>query len=288
VLCIEPTLLCAPLALLAAKVVGARTVLHVQDLEIDAAFAVGHLTGGWLKALALGFEAITIRRFDRVITISGRMRQRLLAKGVAAERIVVIRNWVDTDHIRPLAGPNRFRRELGVADDAFVALYAGSLGAKQALHIVMDAAERLKDQPGIVFIIAGDGPERARLIGRGLANVRFLPLQPEALLPELLAAADVHLLPQVAGVADLVLPSKLGGMLASGKPLIVQTEPGAELHGFLQGAACITPPGDAEALASAIQARAPDTAERVQLRKALAERLSSAKSLPDLLGVLTS
>jgi colanic acid biosynthesis glycosyl transferase WcaI len=288
VLCVEPTLFSAPFAVIAAKLVGARTVLHVQDLEIDAAFAVGHLAGGWLKALACGFEALTVKRFDAVVTISHQMRRRLTDKGVRQERAVVIRNWVDTGKIKPMAGPNRFRQQLGLSDQTRVALYAGSIGAKQALHVVLDAAERLTDQPDLVFVIAGEGPERARLIARGLPNVRFLPLQPEALLPELLAAADVHLMPQGAGAADLVLPSKLGGMLASGKPLLVQADPGTELHRFLDGAAMIVPSGDAAALAQALKEQAPDAANIAELRQLLTLELSSAKILPSFLSVLTN
>jgi colanic acid biosynthesis glycosyl transferase WcaI len=287
VLCVEPTLFSAPFAVIAAKLVGARTVLHVQDLEIDAAFAVGHVGGGWLKSLANAFEALTLKPFDAVVTISDRMRQRLCAKGVRPDRALVIRNWVDTARIKPIAGPNRFRRELGLADDATVALYAGNIGAKQALHIVLDAAERLVDRDDLVFVIAGDGPERARLMARGLPNVRFLPLQPEALFPELLAAADVHLLPQAAGAADLVLPSKLGGMLASGKPLLVQADPGTELHGFLEGAAILAPAGDAAALAEALGGQARDCERTSELRRILAMELSATKILPDLSMVLS-
>ena len=74
VFCVEPTLFAAPVAQFAAWLVGARTVLHVQDLEVDAAFAVGHLAGfNWLKAVGYGFERMTLRKFDRVVTISNRM-----------------------------------------------------------------------------------------------------------------------------------------------------------------------------------------------------------------------
>jgi Glycosyl transferase 4-like domain len=88
VLCVEPTLFSAPAALLAAKIVGAKTVLHVQDLEIDAAFAVGHLRGGILRKIAKLFEGAVLRSFDRVVTISNRMRDSLESKGVLSQRSV--------------------------------------------------------------------------------------------------------------------------------------------------------------------------------------------------------
>ena len=255
VLCIEPTLFSAPAALLAAKLVGARTVLHVQDLEIDAAFAVGHLRGGMLQKFATMVERSVLRAFDAIVTISNRMQQNLELKGVTRQRLSLVRNWVDLEKVKPLNGSPAYRRELGLADETFVVLYAGNIGPKQALPIVLDAAERLVAESKLLFVIAGDGPEKKHLMARygHLPSVRFLPVQPEARLCELLNLADVHVLPQDRGAVDLVLPSKLGGMLASGKPCIVMAEPGTELFDFLGDGAIILPPGDSAVLADVIE-----------------------------------
>ena len=255
VLCVEPTLFAAPAALAAAKLVGARSVLHVQDLEIDAAFAVGHLKGRRLQRFAASFERVLMRRFDRVVAISVAMRDRVLDKGVRPERATLIRNWVDLGEIRPLGRPSLYRAELGLSADRTVVLYAGSIGSKQALEVVLDAAEALQGEPALTFVIAGDGPAKDRLVARygALPNVRFLPIQPEARLCELLNLADIHVLPQHGGIADLVLPSKLGGMLASGKRLLVTADPGTELHGFLDGVATLVPAGDSRGLADALR-----------------------------------
>jgi len=254
VLCVEPTLLAAPAALTAAWLMGARTVLHVQDLEVDAAFAVHHLRGKFLRKLALGLERFILRRFDDVITISNRMRERLAQKGVSLARITLVRNWVDLEKIRPLADVSGYRAELGIPPNKFIALYAGNVGVKQALPVVFEAAARLVDNPSILFVIVGDGPEKPHLLERfgHLSNVRFLPVQPEERLCELLNLASVHLLPQDAGAADLVLPSKLGGMLASGKPCIVMADPGTELHEFVSDSATMLRPGDYAQLIDAI------------------------------------
>ncbi len=105
VLCVEPTLFAAPVAQAAARLVGAFTVLHVQDLEVDAAFAVGHLgSRKSLKALGTLFEKLTLHRFHRVVTISDRMADRLVEKGVSRTRLSVVRNWVDLAHIFPMRG----------------------------------------------------------------------------------------------------------------------------------------------------------------------------------------
>ncbi|MEZ5841295.1 MAG: WcaI family glycosyltransferase [Hyphomicrobiales bacterium] len=258
-LVVEPTLFVAPLAFVAARLVGARLVLHVQDLEVDAAFAVGHLASRkGLMRLAFAFERRILGMFDRIVTISSRMAGRLAAKGVAADRLAVVRNWVDLDRIRPHEGENPYRAELGLAAGDFVALYSGNIGRKQNLEVLLDAARMLENEPGLGHVrvlVAGEGPEKPRLVAEygGLANVRFLPFQPAGRLAEFLSLPDLHVLTQEAGAADLVLPSKLGGMLASGRPIAVTANEGTELHAFLGDAAAIVPPGDAAALAGVIR-----------------------------------
>jgi colanic acid biosynthesis glycosyl transferase WcaI len=280
VLAIEPTLFVAPVALLAAKLVGARAVLHVQDLEIDAAFAVGHLKGGGLLAkLGSKFEHWVMRGFDRVITISDRMAERIIAKGVVAARVEMIRNWVDVEAIRPLSGPSPYRAEMGLTASDFIVLYSGAIGAKQGVGLLIDTARRLSHRLEIVFVIAGDGPMRPALeeAALSLPNLRLAPFQPEGRFGDFLGLADLHVLPQERGAADLLLPSKLGGMLASGRRILVTAESGTELAQFLGQSCDRVPPGDAEAMAEAIlrQARAahdPKTeAQRLKLAKSLAK-----------------
>jgi colanic acid biosynthesis glycosyl transferase WcaI len=277
VIAVEPTLLVAPIALALGKLSGSRLVLHVQDLEADAAFAVGHLKGGLFRRVALAFERRMLSGFDRVITISSKMADRLADKGVAAERLSIVRNWVDLDQIRPLERLSSYRRELGIADDAFVALYAGALGAKQGLQVLIDAAASLQGRTDVVFVVAGEGPMKAELqraAGR-LPNLKVLGFQPADRLGDFLGLANTHLLLQERGAADLVLPSKLGGMLASGRPILVTAEPETELARFLDDTCVLTPPGDPAALAAAIVR----LADRAQPDTMLDARLERAHSL---------
>jgi colanic acid biosynthesis glycosyl transferase WcaI len=285
VLCIEPTLMGAPVAAIAARLVGARTVLHVQDLEVDACFAVGHLAQrAWLKRLAQALEKRLLRGFDRLITISGRMAEHLQEKGVPPDRIAIVRNWVDLDFIKPFDGASPYREELGIAETDSVILYSGAIGAKQGFDVLIDAARRLSRRADIKFLIAGEGPAKSGLAARAanLPNVRFLPFQPYARLSEFLGLADIHVLPQAADAADLVLPSKLGGMLASGRRTIVTAAPGTELATFVEDAAIVVPPGDAAALAEAIEQAAdagPEEVGSVRRRLRLAEPLSKRDGL---------
>jgi colanic acid biosynthesis glycosyl transferase WcaI len=291
VLCIEPTLLGAPVAQFAARLAGSKVVLHAQDLEVDACFAVGHLASiGWLKALAFAFERFTLRRFAHIVTISNRMADKLFEKGVSRERISVVRNWVDLEAIRPLKRVSSYRAELGLADGAKVALYSGNIGAKQGLETVVEAAARLRARSDIVFIIAGEGPAKPALQvqAANLPNVRFLPFQPYARLSEFLGVADLHVLPQSAGMADLVLPSKLGGMLASGKRLVVTATHGTELVDFLGDCADLAPPGDSRALADAIETglSRPESDHESEKRLKLSRRLARSDGLRAFAAIL--
>ncbi len=282
VFCVEPTLIAAPVAQLAAKLVGAQVVLHVQDLEIDAAFAVGHLgSHAMLKRLGYAFERFTLRGFDRVITISHRMAQKLVEKGLAADRLSVVRNWVDLSHIFPMRGASPYRAELGYGERDFVVLYSGNIGAKQGLNVLMQAAERLRTDSHIHFVVAGEGPAKADLQTRykHLPNVRFLPFQPYARLNEFLNMPDLHVLPQERDAADLVLPSKLGGMLASGKPILVTADQDTELAHVLGSAVAYARPGDAASLAETIEALSRRPAGRKEPQIEIAATLGKEECL---------
>jgi len=290
VLCVEPTLLSAPAAMLAAKMVGARTVLHVQDLEVDAAFSVGHLKGKWLARLISAFERRILAQVDLAVTISNSMRRALLKKGVDPERTAIIRNWVDLDAAAPPSDKtNVFREELGLDAQTFVALYAGHIGAKQALHVLLDAARLCRNVQNLHFVVAGDGPEKARLQAdyADLPNLTFLPLQPPDRFAALLALADVHMLTQMKQAADFALPSKLGAMLASGRPIVATADPGTELADLLCGAALLAPTEDPDALSKAILSAArTDPGALAERRAKLAKSLSDKVILPEFEAIL--
>ena len=282
VICIEPTLFSAPAAVAAAKLIGARCILHVQDLEIDAAFNVGHLKGHWLRKLAIAYERFLLRRFKLVITISERMKQKIVEKGLSSSSITVLRNWVDTSRIKHTEGPNSFRQQLHLSPRDFVVLYSGQMGPKQALHLLLDAALMCSDEVGIQFVVAGDGPTKKSLVdtyGRA-PNIHFLPVQPEEKLCELLNLADLHVLTQDRSAADLVLPSKLGGMLASGRLVLVTADPGTELYELLNGAAIVVPAGDVRALADAIKSTSVQRMKSPPQASKLLELFSSQTILP--------
>jgi colanic acid biosynthesis glycosyl transferase WcaI len=275
---VEPTLCAAPAALTAARLGGGCAWLHVQDLEVEAAFGVELLRGDILRRAASRAEAAMLRAFDSVSSISQRMCARVAAKGVPRERIRLVPNWVDTNEIFPLAQPSPMRRALGIAERTTVALYAGNMNEKQGLDTLVAAARALLPHQDIQFVLAGEGAARARIAAAsaGLANLRLLPLQPAERLNDLLNLADIHLLPQRRGVADLVMPSKALGMMASGRPIVAGADPDTELGAVVASCGIAVPPEDATAMARAVLALARDPARRAALgaggrRRAVAE-----------------
>ena len=251
VVCIAPSIMSAFPARLAAWLGGAQLWLHIQDFEVDAAFATGVVKGPRLARILLAAERAVLRSADTVSSISPTMVARLVEKGVAPERTYELRNWANA---LPCASDEQgFRHEWDLGTRQVV-LYSGNLGAKQGAGLIVEAARRLARRDDLVFVICGEGPELAPLKAQaeGLGNVRFHPLQPAARLMELLELATIHLLPQVDAAADLALPSKLTNMLLSGRPVIATTLPGTGLYAEVEGCGLAIPPGDAEALAAGI------------------------------------
>jgi colanic acid biosynthesis glycosyl transferase WcaI len=272
---VEPTFFGAPVALFVAKATGAASWLHVQDFEIDAAFDLGLLPAhGPIHAIALGLERAFTQTFTRVSSISTKMVERLQAKGVPVSRVTLFPNWVDIDAVRPQDpdAPNSFRHELSL-EGKIILLYSGNMGAKQGLELLAPLAASFEKDPRVHFLFCGDGAFRPTLesLVANRPNVTLLPLQPLERLNDLLNAADIHLLPQRAGAADLVMPSKLTGMLSSGRPVMATADAGTQVARVLSGEpadqACglVVPAEDPAALHTAVEQLIEDSALRAKL-----------------------
>ena len=274
VFCIAPALLSIITAILAAWLCGARLWVHVQDFEVEAAFATGLMRRTtWRARLALWLEAWLLGQADQVSTISPQMLAKLTEKGIPPERQFELRNWADARFAADPARAADLRAEWGLAD-RIIALYSGNIARKQGIEILIEAARLLQHRPDIAFVICGEGPNRSRLAeqAQGLGNVQLHDLQPAAQMGAMLTMADLHLLPQIAGAADLVLPSKLTNMLASGRPVIATTMAGTGLHAEVDGCGICVPPGDPEALARAIVMLADRASLREEMGQAAARR----------------
>ena len=251
---VEPPLFCAPAAWLLARITRAKCWLHIQDYEVDAAFELGMLPRQ-LEGISNFLEKFLTARFDRISSISSNMVKRLATKGVAQNKRVYFPNWVDIQRIYPLERASKFRKMLGIKSKSLVSLYSGNMGEKQGLEVIIEAAAQLKDNQHFQFVLCGEGAALSKLkkLAEHASNIHWIPLQPLEDLNELLGLADVHLLPQRADAEGLVLPSKLTGMLASGRPVIATANEGTQVAEIVGMAGMVVRPGDPFALVGALK-----------------------------------
>lgn len=260
---VVPTLFCVPGMRLLARLSGARTLLHIQDYEVDAMLGLGMAGGSKSRVakLAQRFEQSCLHGVDNVSTISRSMMNKAVEKGVDPQRVIFFPNWSEVERFRDVSpdAVAALRTSLSLPADKKIILYSGNIGEKQGLETVIDVAQRFADRP-YLFVIVGQGGGKARLEKRvadcGLRNVLFHPLQPYDALPALLRLAECHLVIQRRGAADAVLPSKLTNILAVGGNAVITAEPETELGQLCEqypGIAVCVEPESADALAAGIE-----------------------------------
>lgn len=255
-----------PLTLGAAGWAAARRwrvpfVFNIQDVFPDVAVELGAITNTKVIAAASRLERWSYRHADAVTVLSDDLRDNLVAKieGTVpdpVDRIRVIPNFVDTELIRP-ADPESgtYRSEYGLVGKKVV-MYAGNVGFSQSLDLVLAAARALADRPDVAFVINGGGSARAELQQHAadLDNVVFVDFQPKERLPEVLAAADIHVVPLRRGLARSSVPSKTYSILAAGRPVVASVDEGTEVARVVEraGAGLAVPPDDPEAFTAAV------------------------------------
>jgi colanic acid biosynthesis glycosyl transferase WcaI len=275
VLSMSPPLTLGPAGWAVARARRVPFVFNIQDVFPDVAVELGLLQGERVIAAARWLERTTYRASDAVTVLSDDLAENVRGKvahglrGAAAEaqaaKVRVIPNFVDTGWIRPAPKECAYRAEHGLTGKQVV-MYAGNVGLSQSLDLVLDTARRFATtRPDVAFVINGGGAARPDLERRaeGLANVRFVDMQPKARLPELLAAADVHVVPLKRGLAWSSVPSKLYSVLAAGRPIVASVDEGTEVARTLERAAAglAVPPEDLDAFGAALERLLDDPAE---------------------------
>ena len=215
------------------KRTNCRMIGYLQDIYPDVAVALGKVGNNWaIRRLRSALFDI-YRRCDRMVVLSKDMADLLTDGGVAAERISIVPNWADTHSIAPVPGINRFRERHQLREH-FVAMYSGNLGLTQRLEEFVQAAVLLKGRPDILFCYVGRGSQESSLrelvVAHDLTNVRFFDYQPQDELTHSLTAANLHLLPLTKELSRCLMPSKLYGILAAGRPYLTNAPVGSELH----------------------------------------------------------
>lgn len=234
VFCISPPFHLGLLPLLYAKIRGAKFINHIQDLQVDAAKDLGMIKNKRFLDIMFKIEKYIFDSGNFVSTISTGMQRKIRNKGIEEEKQFLFPNWVDETIIYPLSKEQSLKSEFGFQEHDRIILYSGNLGEKQGLEIIIEIAKLLVDKKNIHFVISGSGGGKEKLIKMveesGLKNIAFYPLQPYEKLSALLAMADLHLVLQKKSASDLVMPSKLTGILAAGGCALVTAAPGTSLY----------------------------------------------------------
>ena len=248
-------------------------VFQVEDLQPDTALDLGMMKRGALMRLLYAVESLAYRHAALVSTLTSAMRARIVAKGIADAKVILSAPWADPVLFDLPCGNEAIRRELGLGQAQLV-VHAGNMGVKQGLDVVLDAAERTRDDADVMYLLVGDGAMRPVLESKAralkLPNVRVIPLLPRESFLRLLAAADVCLVTQQRTVADVVFPSKVVTLLAAGKPVVASVSAGSVVAGVIAeaGAGVVVTPEDPAALADAVGAllRNPEERKRMATR----------------------
>jgi colanic acid biosynthesis glycosyl transferase WcaI len=258
VLCMTDPPIVANIALLVARRFRVPVVVISQDVFPEIAVQLKRLENPVVMSLLRGLVGLYLRRADRIVAIGDTMRRRLEEKGAPAERMLVIPNWIDTTRLGPLDKSNHWSRSWGV-DEKFVVMHSGNVGHAQDLDSLIRAATFLRDLDDLLIMIIGMGARHAELVALAelheVDQVQFLYYQSRAVLPQSLSAADVHVVGLAAGLAGYVVPSRLYGILAVGRPVIVAADPESETAQLVTEVGCgiVVPPGRPELLARAIR-----------------------------------
>jgi colanic acid biosynthesis glycosyl transferase WcaI len=268
---VSPPLGLAIVAAILSRLWRVPYVFHVADLQPDTALDLGMVRAGRFAQLLYAIERLAYRRAAIVSTLTEAMRARIVAKGIPAEKVVLFADWADPQLFGLGDGRvDTIRQELGLGD-AFLVLHAGNMGVKQGLDVVLDAAEQTRSDPGIVYLLVGDGAMRphleARARDRGLEHVKIVALLEHERFLRVLAAADVCLVTQQRSVADVVFPSKVLTLLAAGKAVVASVTGGSAVANVIAGAGAglVATPESGAALVDAITLLRRDPSRRAAM-----------------------
>ena len=251
---------------------GSRHIYWSMDLHPDASIALGRMSRrNPLVRLLDGLSSLAYRHADRVVVLGPYMADRIEAKKVLADRMVEIPVWSRRDEIYPLPREGHpLRRSLGL-DGKFVAMYSGNLGIAHSFGEFLEAARRMRFREDFVFLFVGDGPRMAEVREakqrEGLDNVRILDYFPREMLHASLSVADAHLISMRREMTGIVVPGKLYGAMASGRPTVFVGPEHCESADAIREAGCghSVRLGDVDGLVRALVGLAADPEHAAEL-----------------------
>ncbi len=203
-------------------------LFHVQDLQVDAARKLNLISNKRLINILESVERYLLKNATFVSSISEGMKNNILDKGVKESQYIMLKNWVNTDFLKPIPKDITYQKSLGIDEKSNIILYSGNLGEKQGLEVLISVAKILEKRDDIVIVICGEGAAKKSLLNLSvehkLLNVVFIPVQEYDNLPKLLSIADIHLVIQKKAASDIVMPSKLSGILSAGGLSIITVQ----------------------------------------------------------------
>jgi colanic acid biosynthesis glycosyl transferase WcaI len=273
-------------ALVAARLArhfGSIFVPNIQDVQPDTAIALGYLRNKLLISLLRRQEAAVYRDAGRIVAIGESMKQRLMQKGIAAERIEVLPNWINPRDIVPLPRCNPLRTEWGISADRFVVLYAGTFGRIHNVPILLEAARQLRQTQALLLLV-GQGYDfetvRSAAASGEYPNVLVKPFVPRSRLSELQSLSDVSVVLVRGGYAHTSVPSKVLGYMSAGRQVIGSLDADSDSAALIRDAGCgeLVAPDDATSIAQAVTRAMSDRAlgsiRGANARRFVEERMS--------------
>jgi colanic acid biosynthesis glycosyl transferase WcaI len=270
---------------------GKPYLYNIRDMYPDMAVGGSIVKPGLLPRIWERLHRWALRSATRVIVLGEDMRQRIISKGVAADRVLVVRDGADLVPVNPPAADPEVVRAIR-GNFQFVLLHAGNLGFYGAWDTLLEAARQLAaENIGLVFVGDGAQRERLQLAAANISNVRFLPFFPDSKIPSVLAAADAHLITVKRGLEGVVVPSKMYGILAAGKPIVAVAPKACDVValGKELGFSVSSDPDDPGQLAACIRQISGNTERLRAMEKAAlqaAPRFERQKELGKLLEIV--
>lgn len=240
--CTDPPFL-GIIAMLLGRLKSIPFIYNCRDLFPDVGWELGKLTkSSFLSQSYDYFNKNAFKKALLVICLGQSMKNRIFSKGIPQERIRVIPDWVDTSTIKPVSKKdNPFLEKLGLKNK-FIIMYSGNIGLTQNLSLILEAVTLIKDTHSYYLLFLGEGAAKASLKEQarswGIENVLFLPYQPKDMLSFSLSMADLHIVSLKKGMAGVIVPSKIYGIMAVGRPYLAITDAESEAVCIAQEYGC--------------------------------------------------
>ena len=258
---VVPTIFCIPSTLFFSKIFNKKssTWLHFQDLEIEAAFSLKLIKGRILKKILLKIESFLINKFNKVSSISNKMCEKISKKLKNKNKLTYFPNWVDTSLLYPLKEKkdliSKYFKEYKYFENKKIVMYSGSMSKKQGMKFLADTIDNtLEQNSNLIWLLSGEGPSKNYLKDRFKynKNVFIEGLKPYEELNHWLNLGDIHVVPQKNEASDLLLPSKITGILSIGKVIVATARKNSGIYKLCSKAGIMVEPGDSSAFANAI------------------------------------